>query len=76
MFLCSAAVTPSNTALWTGVCDSRGVVDLYHSFAFHQDHKKFNTCENVPPQTAFTTMEEIRNSFKVGLVCLKLLFHH
>ena len=38
--------------------------------SFIRSIKKFNTCENVPPPNAFTTMEEIRNSFKVGLVCL------
>ena len=32
--------------------------------------KKLNTCENVPPPNPFTTMEEIRYSFKVGLVYL------
>lgn len=38
--------------------------------AFIRSIKKFNTCENVPPPNAFAAMEEIRNSFKVGLVCL------
>ena len=37
---------------------------------FIRSIKKFNASENVPPPNAFTTMEEVRNSFKVGLVCL------
>ena len=34
--------------------------------------KKLNTCENVPPPNPFTTMEETRYSFKVGLVYLRM----
>ena len=63
---------PLSTAPLTVVCESGSDAeeDLYIRLPFIRTIKKFNTCENVPPPNAFTTKEEIRDSFKVGLVCL------